>query len=313
MEQGGFQTVGESRVSEIAKTHMDAYEEKFMRLDAQDGGRTDYLFRRNREEVSKIVLNVAEELRTSRFVPCDEELAFAKDGKLPPVLVETPDGQAVLSGFVDRVDILDDGKSRYFRVIDYKTGRKDFDYTDLLCGQGLQMLLYLFAIERAKGGHIAAGRTPAGVLYVPGRVDMERLEPGGTEEELQKARQKNLVRKGLLLQDEAVLQAMEPGETPKFLPYQVKKGELTGSLATREQFRLLEQFVSESLQTLAEQIFSGAVAPNPIVRGPSASSCKYCDFQSACHFDACPTEERWRKKVKAEEFWAELERRRRDG
>ena len=39
----------------------------------------------------------------------------------------------------------------YFRVIDYKTGHKEFDYTDLLCGQGLQMLLYLFAIERSKG------------------------------------------------------------------------------------------------------------------------------------------------------------------
>ena len=313
MEKGGFQTLSEAQVSEIAGTHMDAYEEQFMRQDAQDGGRTDYLFRRNREEVSKIVSNVAEELRTSRFVPCDEELAFSKDGKLPPVLVETPDGQAVLSGFVDRVDILDDGKSRYFRVIDYKTGRKDFDYTDLLCGQGLQMLLYLFAIERAKGGHIAAGRTPAGVLYVPGRVDMERLEPGGTAEELQKVRQKNLVRKGLLLQDEAVLQAMEPGDSPKFLPYQVKKGELTGSLATREQFRLLEQFVSESLREQAAQIFSGAVAPNPIVRGPKESSCKYCDFKSACHFDACPAETRWRKKVKAEEFWAELERRRQNG
>lgn len=50
---------------------------------------------------------------------------------------------------------------KYFRVIDYKTGHKDFDYTDLLCGKGLQMLLYLFAIERAKGTHIAAGKTPA--------------------------------------------------------------------------------------------------------------------------------------------------------
>ena len=313
MAQGGFQTVSAQAVSSIAKAHMDDYEEKFMRLDQQDGGRTDYLFRRNREEVSKIVSNVADELRVSRFVPCDEELAFAKDGALPPVMVETPDGQAVLSGFVDRVDILDDGKSRYFRVIDYKTGRKDFDYSELLCGQGLQMLLYLFAIERARGGHIAAGRTPAGVLYVPGRIDMERLEPGGTEEELQKVRQKSLVRKGLLLQDEAVLQAMEPGDSPKFLPYQVKKGELTGSLATREQFRLLERFVSKSLQEQALQIFSGAVAPNPIVRGPSAPSCQYCDFQSACHFDACPVQERWRKKVKAEEFWAELERRREHG
>ena len=176
------------------------------------------------------------------------------------------------------------------------------------------MLLYLFAIERSKGKHEAAGRKSAGVLYVPGRVDVVSLEPGAGEAALSKKRQKDLVRQGLLLRDEDVLQAMEPGDKPVFLPYeQNKKGELEGSLATREQFALLEQFVAGSLRDLAGQIFSGAVAPNPIVRGPSASSCKYCDFQSACHFDACPTEERWRKKVKAEEFWAELERRRRDG
>ena len=88
-------------------------------------------------EVLGIVRNVADELRVSRFAPCDEELAFSKDGALPPVYVETPEGQAVLSGFVDRVDVLDEPGGKYFRVIDYKTGHKDFDYTDLLCGKGL--------------------------------------------------------------------------------------------------------------------------------------------------------------------------------
>ena len=40
-------------------------------------------------EVLGIVRNVADELRVSRFAPCDEELAFSKDGALPPVYVET--------------------------------------------------------------------------------------------------------------------------------------------------------------------------------------------------------------------------------
>ena len=102
------------------------------------------------------------------------------------MIVETPDGQAVLSGFVDRVDTLDTPDGGYFRVIDYKTGHKEFDYTDLLCGQGLQMLLYLFAIERSKGSHEAAGRKSAGVLYVPGRVDVVSLEPGAGEAALSK-------------------------------------------------------------------------------------------------------------------------------
>ena len=44
---------------------------------------------------------------------------------------------------------LDTPDGGYFRVIDYKTGHKEFDYTDLLCGQGLQMLLNTFAASAA--------------------------------------------------------------------------------------------------------------------------------------------------------------------
>ena len=313
MAQGGFHALDEAKIQAIACRHMDVYTEKFMSSSQQIDGRLEYLFRRNREEVLGIVRNVADELRVSQFVPCEEELAFSKDGKLPPVYIETPDGQAILSGFVDRVDVLDTPGGGYFRVIDYKTGHKDFDYTDLLCGQGLQMLIYLFAIERAESDHAAAGKKPAGILYVPGRVDVERLEPGQAEEELSKLRQKHLVRQGLLLQDEAVLQAMEPGDSPVYLPYQNKKGEITGSLATREQFALLEDFVSQSLQNLTKEIFSGAVAPNPIVCGPKLSSCQYCAYQSACHKDTCRIDTRWRKKLGAAEFWQELERRKANG
>ena len=312
MAQGGFHALGEPQILQIAASHIDAYTQKFMTSDLEEG-RTGYLFRRNREEVLKIVQDVAGELRVSSFAPCDEELAFAKDGTLPPVYVHTPDGQAVLSGFVDRVDILDTPGAKYFRVIDYKTGHKDFDYTDLLCGQGLQMLLYLFAIERAKTGHIAAGRKPAGVLYVPGRCDVERLEPGQGEEKLAVLRQKHLQRQGVILDDETVLQAMEPGEKPAYLPYQIKKGERVGDLATPEQFQYLEEFVSNSLQSLTTQIYSGVVTPNPIVRGPMVSSCEYCEYQDACHKDACKPESRFIKKVSAEEFWNTLERRRNNG
>ena len=76
---------------------------------------------------------------------------------------------------------------------------------------------------------------------------------------------------------------------------------------------MLEQFVSRSLQDLTGQMFSGAVAPNPIVRGPKASSCSYCDYERACHKDACPIAARYMKKVSAEEFWDTLERRKADG
>jgi len=53
-----------------------------------------------------------------------------------------------LSGFVDRVDEwLHNGK-RYLRVVDYKSGKKSFDLSDVRHGLNIQMLLYLFALER---------------------------------------------------------------------------------------------------------------------------------------------------------------------
>ena len=106
---------------------------------------------------------------------------------------------------------------------------------------------------------------------------------------------------------------MEPGDTPVYLPYQNKIGELTGSLATREQFRLLEDFVSGSLRELTQKLFSGTVSPNPIVRGPMVSSCQYCEYQHACHKDAGKPDVRYMKKVGADEFWKELERRKANG
>ena len=51
----------------------------------------------------------------------------------------TVDGVTIsVSGFVDRVDgWVDDGRL-YLRVVDYKTGRKSFDLTEVWNGLGLR-------------------------------------------------------------------------------------------------------------------------------------------------------------------------------
>ena len=56
---------------------------------------------------------------------------------MPPIAIPNHAMNAVLRGFVDRVDVWDSGVSRYFRVVDYKTGKKDFDYCDVYNGVGL--------------------------------------------------------------------------------------------------------------------------------------------------------------------------------
>lgn len=86
-------------------------------------------------------------------------------------------------------------------------------------GKNLQMLLYLFALE----SYQRRAGTPCSrpeCSYVPGRCDMVKLKPGEDPAQADAERQKDLRRKGLLLNDEAVLHAMEAYEKkPQYLPF----------------------------------------------------------------------------------------------
>ena len=94
--------------------------------------------------------DMAGELAQSDFSPVAFELGFGgKDGQLPAVTITEGDQRLSVSGKVDRVDgWLHDGRL-YLRVVDYKTGKKSFDLSDLRYGLGIQMLLYLFALRLA--------------------------------------------------------------------------------------------------------------------------------------------------------------------
>ena len=126
------------------------------------------------------------------------------------------------------------------------------------------MLLYLFAL-REDGGELLGDRPiPAGVQYFPARAPYLTSDGKLDGEEAEKERRSLWKRKGLLLRDEAVLQAMEPGDAPQRMSYSVKKdGTLSGDLADREQLKLLEEYVFRVLAGMVEDIASGNVEPNP--------------------------------------------------
>ena len=158
------------------------------------------------------------ELRESSFEPVDFEVNFGRDGDLPPIAIPNGTMNALVRGFVDRVDTWKTLGSTYFRVVDYKTGRKDFDYCDVFNGVGLQMLLYMFALRNGED-LLGVNPIPAGVQYFPARAPFITAEGRLDDEEAEDARRSQWKRKGLLLQDEAVLQAMEPGDKPVRLCY----------------------------------------------------------------------------------------------
>ena len=296
---GGFGVVSLEQTMEIAHRHSDAYAaEHFSQLQSE---RITYLFRRNVRELDMVVAELWQELSASSFAPEDFEVNFGADGDLPPIVIPNGAMNALLRGFIDRVDCWQSSGSRYFRVVDYKTGRKDFDYCDVFNGVGLQMLLYMFALKHSREDLFAAG-----VQYFPARAPYVSADGKVDAAEAEKLRQSQWKRKGLLLHDEAVLQAMEPGEQYNRLCFTVRKdGSLSGDLADREQLKQLEGFVFRVVGAMVEDIASGNIEPNPYTRGSSHDACAWCPYGAVCHKEEV-TGRRNYKAMDAKRFWEEI-------
>ena len=304
MGMGGFHAVSLEKTMSIAMEYSDRYTaERFSQLDSE---RMTYLFKRNVQELAMVVEELWHELSASEFIPVGFEVAFGDDGQMQAI--EIPNGamRAQLRGFVDRVDTWNNGYTNYFRVVDYKTGRKDFDYCDVFNGIGLQLLLYLFALEDRGEKVLGQSSKPAGVQYFPARSPYISANGRMDAQQASAKREKELIRKGLLLSDEAVVAAMEPEGSPKRLCCKIgRDGLLTGDVADREQLAQLKAYVFHILGKLVEEIASGNVEPNPYSRGRNQSACTYCPYQVVCHSEHVQGRRNY-KSMTAERFWDEI-------
>ncbi len=301
MHNGGFHNISQEETLRIAHKYSREYaQEHFSALDSQ---RISYLFQRNAQELDMVVRELWEELSQALFQPQGFEVSFGGEDGLPPIAVPNSGMQAILRGFIDRMDIWEHNGNTYYRVVDYKTGKKDFDYCDVFNGVGLQMLLYLFALKESGSADLGLRPIPAGVQYFPARAPYLTCDGALAQEDAQDLRRKEWKRRGLLLRDEEVLDAMEPGGQWKRLCCAGKKdGSISGDIADRQQLKLLESYIYRVLASMVEDIASGNVDPNPYTRGSSHSACTFCPYGPVCHKESVEGRRNY-KMMSAQEFW----------
>jgi len=312
LAMGGFAVVENEELHRLAQTYIDRFVHEELQDFQNRNDRFRHLFLRLRSTAFAILDQVAEEMRHSDFIPLEFELSFGDGGDLPAVVISEPDAELRVGGKVDRVDgWVKDGKL-YLRVVDYKSGRKSFDLSAVKMGLDIQMLLYLFALQKEGKAHFGREIEPAGVLYLPARDDILSAERNILPEELKTKRQKELKRSGLVLAEPDVLRAMEHDALtePHYLPLRVnRKGELSGSIASAAQLGRLGQYVDRLLHKIAEEVREGNIDADPCCHSEDDSFCKYCDWADACHFQDGRDGDHlhYILPVKAEDFWRELE------
>lgn len=314
MGRGGYGAVEKEELHRLVKHYVDLYAKTCIDRFQEKSARFRYLFGRLRSAAYTMIENIAQELAASDFVPIEFELGFGGDGALPAITIREGETMLSLSGKVDRVDGWLHKDKLYLRVVDYKTGKKSFDLTDLRYGLGIQMLLYLFALSSKEGEkHFGHEIVPAGVLYLPARDVILRADRDITPEALRSAMEKELRRSGMVLSEPEVLHAMEHSalESPCYLPIHVNKaGDISGGLATATQLGKLGHYVDQLLHQIARELEEGNIDADPCSHGPNDSVCRYCEFASACYFEEGRGKDRTRylKKTEPEEFWQYVDR-----
>lgn len=285
----GFENIRRERVCGDTAAAVAAYVEEFMGGTENKPSRFLHMLSRLERTCGSLLWQVVQEFRQSRFVPVDYELSVGlppeeDGGAVEPVVLTLPDGARVrVQGKVDRVDAYRSGDQTYIRVVDYKTGMKEFRLSDVTAGINLQMLIYLFSIWQ-NGAPRYGSVTPAGVLYLPAKLPVIRVERGAGEEKKERERLRVMRMNGLLLDNPEIVEAMEADAAGLFIPAKIgAKGafDRNSSIASLEQFGLLRKRIEKLLYGMAETLRSGDIAAVP-ASGETVDACAYCDFHAIC-------------------------------
>lgn len=279
------------------------------------GGWTDktkrfrYLFNRVANSAVPLVLHMAKELTQSDFLPTEFELELSqrKNGAQPLELALFDGSKIIVEGKIDRVDVMQKNGQKYVRVVDYKTGAKEFQLSDVLYGLNLQMLVYLQAIcsnlEKSSEKVI-----PAGMLYLPSVSTALNLDRDENLAKLEQEKMKKLRMNGLILDDSEVIFGMERDGEGIFIPVSMKDGRPKNceSLANMAQMGAIMRRVNELIISMAEQLKHGKIDASP-AKG-NYDACEFCEFKAVC---APMRNENLRKieSFKSDEVWRKLEQK----
>ncbi len=185
-----------------------------------------------------------------------------------------------ITGIIDRADIFTDEKgNEYIRVVDYKTGSREFSMVNVYYGINTQMLLYLIAVCDANK-ELKAG----GVSYLPSKV----TEPASKKSAAFALLSQDHVQSGMYVcSDAAEREMLKYAETisarsgikrDKFMPSE-------DCTLTEAQFARLSEDCKKQTTEVLGKLYDGDVDAVPTVykeKSLEKKACSYCRFASIC-------------------------------
>lgn len=256
-----------------------------------DNALNRYTMGRMEKILTKCVNNISYQLKKGRFVPREYEVSFQVIEDLKDMdLSFSQKDRMRLTGRIDRMDLCEKEDKIYVKIVDYKSGDKNFDLAAFYYGTQLQLVVYmkeaLGRVEKDNPGKEAIG---AAMLYYHMDDPLIEGSAGISEEAVEQKVREALRMKGIINSDGEILEALDTSKTAKSdcvpLDYDAKGG-LRSSVNAydKEQMQLLSDYASYCLKDTGRKIKKGQIPLDPYVSG-TTDSCTYCAYQDVCGFD----------------------------
>ena len=247
--------------------------------------------------IQKTAFTMNQHAQSSAFTPLGFEIPFGTtDSLLPALEIPLQDGKRMeLNGRIDRIDsaIHPSNGKRYVAIIDYKSGAKSIDYSQVYYGIALQMFTYLNVLLTHSEKMIQEKTHPAGMLYFHLQNPTLKGKDTLTDVEaiIEEKRLKEFKMDGLLSDNKEVLKLFDQHfeETSKsdIIPASLKKDgtfHANSKVASDHQFQQLTNHVTGIYEKSGNEILTGKTEISPY-KLKKNKACTYCEYKSVCQFD----------------------------
>lgn len=276
----------------LVEEAVDAYAVTYNNTVLFDSARNVYMIDRIKRILKRTVQAMQYQLQKGSFVPEQFEVSFSVLEELDAVNIALTEQEKMrLRGRIDRMDVKEDENHVYVKVMDYKSGSRDFSLAALYYGLQLQLVVYLnAAMEIAVKKHPDKEIVPAAMLYY--RVQdpiIEMPEAESSPEEINRQILKALRATGVVNASESVVQGLDAAFTDRsdVVPVERKKDGSFGarsSVMGEEDFRMVSSFVDQKIRQAGRKILDGRIAIDPYSQG-NRTACDFCAYKKVCGFD----------------------------
>ena len=289
-----LQKIISSDLDKININNIDDYINKYALNYLEDNGKivnkkVKFVLERLSKSTKLVIENIIKEQCVSSFKPRYFELKIDENSIIKPLHIKLDNGSLTVNGIADRIDVYEDDKNYYYRIIDYKTGDKKFRLDEVLNGLNLQMLLYVLAIKESNN-LTKKSIVPSGLLYYPALVKEQLASRSFSLEEKELMVSKILRMNGIINYDDKVLEAFGKEKIDKFTSVMSRDKLSLDKIFGIDDLNLIFDNVKATLKKIGNDILSGNIAVSPL--DMTESACTYCKFNSICKFDSSKNKKR---------------------